>query len=505
GATLAGNQGIATILNDDSTNCSTITLAPASLLNGLTQVAYSQTLSATGGTGVYTFSLTSGALPTGLMLSGNMIIGTPISAGASTFTIRATDDNNCFGEHTYTIVIGSTGLMYYPLARPVRLLDTRSGASPNACNQPSAPITGGSTFTVTAHGVCDGITIPANATTLTGHATMVQPAGNGFLTLFPSDAPQPTVANSNFLAGEVLNNAFTVGLGAADGALKIFTTATSHVVIDVTGYYAPPESEGLYFHPLPKPIRLLETRPEFSGCNATGTKLLAGSTRLQTGVLTCDGVTIPVGAQALVGNATTVNSAGNGFLTLFPANAAQPTTASSNYTTGVNRNAPFTVGLSAQGEFKIFTSQTTDLVIDLVGYYSTQASDINGQGLLFTSLGSPLRLLDTRAGQPACYAPGAPMNANAVYTQNTQIPCTNLTASARALIGNVTTVLPTQNGFLTFWPSNATQPTIATTNYQTGRAFNRHFTVGLGPDVAFKRYSLMTTEVVIDISGFFAP
>ncbi len=482
-----------------------ITVNPATLVNGLTFVSYTATLSATGGTGSYTFSLSSGTLPPGLSLNGNMIVGTPTMAGASVFTIRADDDGNtCFGERTYTVNIGSTGLMYYPLARPVRLLDTRPGASPNACFQPNAPIAGGTSRLQPARGTCEGLVIPANATTITGHATTVQ-SGTGFLTLYPSDAPQPGVTNSNYLANEILNNAFTVGLGVNDGAFKLFVSATTDIVIDVTGYYAPPAAGGLYFHPLPKPIRLLETRTGFTGCQATGTPLQAATTRTQTGVLTCDGVTIPNGALALAGNATTTNSVSNGYLTLYPADAVQPFASSSNFAAGINRNAPFTVGLSLNGEFKIYTAQTTDLVIDVMGYYSTQATDANGQGLLFNSLGAPLRLMDTRASQPACYQPGTPMVGGTVYTQETQIPCTNLTPTARALVGNVSALNATANGYVTFWPSNATQPTVATSNYQTGRVFNRHFIVGLGPDVAFKRYTLTTTDVIIDISGFFAP
>jgi hypothetical protein len=61
------------------------------------------------------------------------------------------------------------------------------------------------------------------------------PSQPGFLTLFPSTATQPTVANSNFAAGEITNNVFTVGLGAGDGAFKIFTNAMTHIIVDVTG------------------------------------------------------------------------------------------------------------------------------------------------------------------------------------------------------------------------------------------------------------------------------
>jgi len=45
----------------------------------------------------------------------------------------------------------------------------------------------------------------------------------------------------------------------------------------------------------------------------------------------------------------------------------------------------------------------------------------------------------------------------------------------------------------------------ASSNLNAGQVFNRHFTVGLGADGAFKMYSLLTTDLVVDVSGFFAP
>jgi hypothetical protein len=323
--------------------------------------------------------------------------------------------------------------------------------------------------------------------------------------LYPGDAPKPFVANTNYLPNEILNNAFTVGVGANNGAINIFVTSNTDVVIDVTGYYAPPSAAGLYFHPLPKPIRLLETRTGEPGCVTTNAALLAGSIRTQNGIITCDGVTIPSDALALVGNATTVDPQADGFLTLYPANATQPFVSSSNFVAGQIMNAPFTVGLSPSGSFNIFTTTTTQLVVDITGYYSSQMNNVTGQGLLFNSLGSPLRLLDTRPGESGCYLPGAPMAGGTTYTQQTQSACTNLTPTARALIGNATIVDPSAAGYLTFWPSNVTQPLIATSNYTQSQVFNRYFTIGLAPDGSFKRFSTANTHLVIDISGFFAP
>ncbi len=59
------------------------------------QTAYSATLTATGGTAPYTWSLASGSLPVGLSLSssGGQISGTPSQAGSFSFTVEVTDSS----------------------------------------------------------------------------------------------------------------------------------------------------------------------------------------------------------------------------------------------------------------------------------------------------------------------------------------------------------------------------------------------------------------------------
>jgi hypothetical protein len=90
--------------------CPIITVNPATLPNGAVGTAYSQTVSASGGTSPYVFSISSGALPTGLLLnSAGAITGTPTAAGTFTFTITARDANGCFGSRLYDITIASPG------------------------------------------------------------------------------------------------------------------------------------------------------------------------------------------------------------------------------------------------------------------------------------------------------------------------------------------------------------------------------------------------------------
>nr|MBA3321739.1 hypothetical protein [Pyrinomonadaceae bacterium] len=130
------------------------------------------------------------------------------------------------------------GLYYHPLPNPIRLLDTRPGQL--ACDVPGAPLTGGGTRTEAARVACTGI--PASAQVIVGNATVVNSvpgATGGFITLYPSGASQPTVSNLNYVAGQVVPNAFTVGLGSGDGAFNIFASSSTHFIVDIAGYFAP--------------------------------------------------------------------------------------------------------------------------------------------------------------------------------------------------------------------------------------------------------------------------
>ena len=511
--TVAANLGVArngtltiagqTFTVTQATSCSTITVNPPALSGSTVGTAYPQTtITATGGGAPYAFSFT-GTLPPGLSLSsGGVLDGTPTAAGTYSFTVQATDANGCTGAQVYSVTINAIGLRFYPLSKPIRLLDTRAGQT--GCDSPGAPIAGGTDRTQLARRTCDSVTIPANAIAITGNITPI-PGATGFLTLYPSNSPRPNAASSNFAAGKIVNNVYTVGLGA-DGSFKIYASATTEVVVDVSGYFAPPSAEGLYFHPLPTPIRLLETRQGQMGCDTPGAPLAAGSTRTEPGRVMCNSVTIPATAQALVGNATVVSPAAQGFITLFPSDAVQPMVANGNYTAGSVVNTPFTIGLGADGAFKIYTLQATELVVDVLGYYSPDATDANGTGQLFYPLGAPVRLMDSRAGQNACFTPGAPFTGGIEYTQQAIGSCGSqiVPANATAVLGNVTTVNPA-GGFLTLWPSNVGRPFVATSNFTAGQTSNRHFITGLGADGAFKLYASGNTDLVIDLSGYFAP
>ncbi len=71
-------------------------------------VPYSQAITATGGSGGYTFTVSNGSLPAGLSLSGSNISGTPSAAGNYSFTVKVTDSAGNTATQSYTLTVISS-------------------------------------------------------------------------------------------------------------------------------------------------------------------------------------------------------------------------------------------------------------------------------------------------------------------------------------------------------------------------------------------------------------
>lgn len=85
-----------------------VNIATTSLPSGSLGAPYSQTLTATGGTGSYTWTVASGTLPPGLSLSAaGQISGTPGAGGGYSFTVRATDSASASATANLSITVSS--------------------------------------------------------------------------------------------------------------------------------------------------------------------------------------------------------------------------------------------------------------------------------------------------------------------------------------------------------------------------------------------------------------
>ncbi|WP_295215675.1 putative Ig domain-containing protein [uncultured Brevundimonas sp.] len=101
----------------------TVTVAPTTLPTGSAGTAYSQSLSASGGTAPYSYAVTAGALPTGLTLSAvGLLTGTPTAGGSFTFTVTATDSSTGSGPYSgarsYTVTIAASTVVLTPATLP---------------------------------------------------------------------------------------------------------------------------------------------------------------------------------------------------------------------------------------------------------------------------------------------------------------------------------------------------------------------------------------------------
>ncbi|MCU0116598.1 Ig domain-containing protein, partial [Curtobacterium flaccumfaciens] len=144
-----------------------VTVGPASLPAATAGSAYSQNLSASGGTAPYTFAVTAGALPAGLSLSVTGVLsGTPIATGSFDFTATATDSGGSptSGNRAYTLTVaGAT------VALPATSLP--AGIAGQAYSGALTPATGGIapyTCAVTAGALPAGITLNGSSGALTG-------------------------------------------------------------------------------------------------------------------------------------------------------------------------------------------------------------------------------------------------------------------------------------------------------------------------------------------------
>ena len=70
--------------------------------------------------------------------------------------------------------------------------------------------------------------------------TVVQPHGDGYLSIYPGDVSPPPTSTINFRIGKTLANNLVVGLssdGQATLAIYDGSTADVDVVLDVSGYF----------------------------------------------------------------------------------------------------------------------------------------------------------------------------------------------------------------------------------------------------------------------------
>jgi hypothetical protein len=133
------------------------------------------------------------------------------------------------------------------------------------------------------------------------------------------------------------------------------------------------------------------------------------------------------------------------------------------------------------------------------------APGYDARGGTINLLSTPIRIFDTRPGQPAPINPGAPLGAGTTYyLQVTGIAVGGVAVpvGAKAVTGNITVTGSVASGWLTLFPADVPVPLASTINYVTGQTLANGVTVGLNATGAMKIYAGSTTNALFDATGF---
>jgi len=251
----------------------------------------------------------------------------------------------------------SAALAFYPVT-PCRVADTRQPAGPFGGPLLSA---GTSRNFAVPSSACG---IPTTAQAYSLNMTAVPTGPLTYLTTWPAGQPQPLVSTLNALQGQIVANAAIVPAGSG-GAISVFASDPTHVVVDIDGYFAPPGGAGeLYFYSS-TPCRVLDTR------NAAGPfggpALTAGSPRA-IGVLQ-SACSIPSAAKVYSLNMTVVPPGPLTYLTTWPGGQPQPLVSTLNALQGqIVANAAI-VPAGGGGQIDVFVSEASHVIIDINGYF----------------------------------------------------------------------------------------------------------------------------------------
>src|ERR1019366_8977789 len=250
---------------------------------------------------------------------------------------------------------GAQNLAFYPVT-PCRVADTRNPTG--TFGGPALAPAVARTFPVPAS-TCG---IPASAQAYAFNMTVVPSGSLGFLTTWPAGTARPGVSTLNALTGVVTSNAAIVPAGV-NGGITVYATDTTDLIIDISGYFAPPGVGSLDFYTA-NPCRVLDTRRPVGPLG--GPIMGAGETRsFSVPSSTCG---IPGTAQAYSLNATVVPPGALSYLALW-GSGAKPYVSTLNSLDGTIVSNAALVPAGASGEVTAYTTDLSHLILDINGYF----------------------------------------------------------------------------------------------------------------------------------------
>ena len=346
---------------------------------------------------------------------------------------------------------------------PIRAIDTRF----------EIPLPAGWEGTATIGGAYG---VPANAVAVELNVTATQPVGKGHLRVYPCGEDPPNASTLNYAAGATVANNAAIALGT-NGGICVYTSTTTHVLVDVTGYYP----AGAAIIPL-TPTRAADTRPGQPVRSPAVKGPLGPGSTLQV-PLGFAGV--PGYAAGVMMNVTATGTAGNGHLRVFPCGQPTPDVSTLNYTAGATVANGAIMALGPHGDVCIYTSTTTHVVVDVTGYLPANAP---------YSAVVPTRAVDSRRGLPLQAGSQTGVQIGGLF---------GVPVNAAAAVLNITATEPVGPGHLRVFPCGQPLPNASTLNYPHSASVANGAIIAPGTFGDVCIYTSTTTHVLVDVVGFF--
>ena len=297
--------------------------------------------------------------PDGQTVANTAIVKAGTNGGISVYSSSNTDLLIDISGY-FTDSTAVSGLVYYPLT-PCRVIDTRivyrSPAGPFGPPSLAAQQTRRFAFPSTPY--CSVPQAAAYSMTITA----VPPAPLAFLTVWPATTAQPGVSSINSFAGRVLAN--SVILPSTNGALDVYAYNNTDFLVDINGYFAPDNGQGLSFFTVP-PCRA-------SDSTVSGGVYAADSTRSINipAAAGCSG--IPANARGYAINVTALPN-GNPlpFITAYPTGQPRPGASILNAFEGQIVSNSATIPAGTNGAIDIYAYTQTNVVVEVSGYFGRQ-------------------------------------------------------------------------------------------------------------------------------------
>jgi Domain of unknown function (DUF5979) len=426
--------------------------------------------------------------PTGISVLRTLASGVTTSTYGDTIFIASQAGKGCPTSNSgvaHGMNIGCADVLFYvgvpdsyvPLAVPKRALDTRLSGT--------GPVIGGVARSISLR---VPIAVPTSASVVIVNATVVNPSGAGFVTLYPCLEAVPNTANVTFAAGETAGSLAMVRLNEAD-EICAYSSVTTDLVIDVSGYTAE-----RFLPPLRPSSRMYDSRANSVTVDGQGSGdglRPAGSvTRIKIGGR---GTYPTLGGLAIL-NIWAVSPEQRGFLTAYDCSQPRPNTANVNYEPNQTiGNLSFVTLTAVDQTICVFNQTATHLIVDAVG--STSST--------FTGYLPSLRVMDTRADGQTMDGQfkNVGVRPAGTVTELTISGRPGFSQGIRTIALNVTAVDPQGSGWVTVYPCGQPVPLISSLNVSTSKNRGNFVLSRLSDNGTVCVYTSVATHLVVDVSA----